>query len=81
MERLLELAEEGERYECDHMYPEFEEKAREEGDTHAASEFKEQGDESKQHAELFAKAMARFKALKKVERVHANRYQAARESL
>ena len=80
VERLLELAEEGERYESEQMYPEFEELARSEGDESAAAEFKEQGEESREHAELFAKAAKRFKALKKVEGIHANRYKKARES-
>jgi rubrerythrin len=81
VERLLELAEEGERYESLQMYPAFERKALEEGDAASAEEFREQAQESNVHAELFSKAAKRFRALKKVEGIHADRYKTARENL
>ena len=81
IERVLELAEEGERYENMQMYPEFEKQALCEGDTAAAQEFREQAEESEEHAELFAKAAKRFKALKKVEGIHADRYLKALEKV
>lgn len=74
VERLLELAIEGEMYETEVMYPEFERIAVEEGDTAASAEFVEQGAESLEHAEIFKRAAKRFKALKLVEEYHANRY-------
>lgn len=79
VERLLELAIEGERYEHNVMYPGFEKTAEEEGRADAVAEFREQADESKEHAENFektlAKARKRFAALTKVEKIHADRYQ------
>lgn len=80
VERILELAEHGERYENMQMYPEFEKQALAEGDSAAAAEFREQAEESKEHADLFAKAAKRFGALKRVEGVHADRYLAALEA-
>ena len=74
VERILELAVEGELYETNQMYPEFERIAVEEGDKAAVSEFQEQARESAEHAEIFIKAAKRFKALGLVERFHANRY-------
>lgn len=74
IERILELAIEGELYETNQMYPEFERVANEEGDLAAVAEFKEQGQESQEHADIFIKAAKRFKALGMVERFHANRY-------
>lgn len=74
VERILELAIEGELYETNQMYPEFERIAVEEGDQAAVSEFQEQAQESAEHAEIFIKAAKRFKALGLVERFHANRY-------
>jgi rubrerythrin len=79
--RLLEIAIEGELYETNHMYPSFEAKAREEGRLDAVAEFKEQGQESAEHAEMFAIAAKRFKALTAVEAHHAGRYQKALEAL
>ncbi|MBU6453560.1 MAG: rubrerythrin family protein [Cyanobacteria bacterium REEB67] len=75
VQRLLELAIEGELYETNHMYPEFEQVAREEGDAAAVAEFKEQAAESAGHADIFAQAAKRFAGLAKVEAVHAARYQ------
>ena len=77
VERLLELAIEGELYETNQMYPEFEKTAIEEGDQEAAAEFVEQGEESREHARIFQQAAKRFQALGMVERFHANRYQKA----
>ena len=76
-ERVLELAIEGELYETNHMYPEFERIAREEGNLDAIEEFQEQGTESREHADIFFKAAKRFKALKISEAHHAARYQNA----
>jgi rubrerythrin len=75
VERLLELAIEGELYETNEMYPEFERVAREEGDSAAVSEFVEQAAESAGHADIFVQAAKRFKALGLVEAYHAGRYQ------
>ncbi len=77
VERLLELAIEGELYETNEMYPEFERIAREEGEQAAVDEFIEQAAESREHAGIFEQAAKRFKALKLVEAYHANRYQKA----
>src|SRR5436190_1839552 len=77
VEKLLELAIEGELYETNQMYPEFEKIAWEEGNEAAVLEFQEQGAESKEHAEIFQQAAKRFKALTLVEGFHARRYQNA----
>ncbi len=74
VEKVLELAIEGELYETNQMYPEFERIAVEEGVQSAVSEFQEQAKESQEHADIFIKAAKRFKALGMVERFHANRY-------
>lgn len=78
---LLRMARDGELYETNQMYPEFERVAREEKNEEAVAEFKEQGAESADHARLFeaalAKAEKRFGALAKVEARHAARYDAA----
>lgn len=74
VERILELAIEGELYETNQMYPEFERIAIEEGDSSAVAEFQEQARESQEHADIFIQAAKRFKALGLVERFHANRY-------
>jgi len=81
VERLLDLAIEGELYETNHMYPEFEKTAREEGKPEAAQEFVEQGKESREHADIFSRAAKQFKVLAKVEALHARRYQDARDRL
>lgn len=75
VEKLLALAVEGELYETNVMYPEFEAKALEEGRTEAVAEFREQANESAVHADIFKQAAKRFKALKLVEAFHARRYQ------
>lgn len=81
VERLLEIAIEGELYETNQMYPEFEQVALEEGRLDAVAEFKEQAHESKQHAEVFEQAAKRFKALGRVEKFHASKYQKALDGL
>ena len=81
VEKLLELARDGELYESNQMYPEFERVAREEGDAAAIAEFQEQADESKEHAAIFQKAAQRFKALNKVEALHAAEYDEALQKL
>lgn len=77
VEKLLELAIEGELYETNQMYPEFEQIAWEEGNADAVLEFREQGQESLEHAQIFQAAAKRFHALGMVERYHANKYQKA----
>jgi hypothetical protein len=81
----LEMAIEGETYEFTTMYPEFLNKAMEEGDYAAAKEAKTQIAESKEHASEFVtmlkKAEKRFAALAKVEKRHAAAYQSKLEAL
>jgi rubrerythrin len=79
--KLLELAIEGELYETNYMYPEFERVAREEGNLEAVAEFVEQAAESREHAEIFQQAAKRFSGLAKVEKIHAKRYQDALANL
>ena len=78
VERMLELAVEGETYEYTEMYPKFRHRAMQEGNEAAVAEMDEQIAESKEHAEMFqavlAKAAKRFAALTKVEERHANHY-------
>lgn len=81
VEKLLEVAIEGELYETNQMYPSFEKTALEEGRLDAVEEFKEQAEESKEHAEIFMQAAKRFKALGIVEDWHAKRYQNALSNL
>lgn len=81
VEKLLELAIEGELYETNQMYPEFEKTAISEGKLEAASEFVEQAKESKEHAAIFSQAAKRFNSLAKVEKMHAAKYQQALENL
>src|SRR3954471_11690874 len=80
---ILRIAMEGELYETQQMYPEFERVAREEKESAATAEFKEQAEESAGHAQLFQKqlekAEKRFMALGIVEAKHAARYAAALE--
>ncbi len=79
--KLLELAIEGELYETNQMYPEFERIAKQESEDKAQLEFAEQGQESRQHANIFIEAAKRFHALSKVEAIHANKYQQALQKL
>ena len=74
VEKILELAIEGELYETNQMYPEFERVANEEGERAAVLKFQEQARESQEHADIFIQAAKRFKALGLVERFHADRY-------
>lgn len=82
---ILRIAMEGELYETNRMYPEFERIAREEKDAAAVGEFQEQAAESAEHATLFRKelekAEKKFYALGKVEAKHAARYAQALEAL
>ncbi len=77
VEKLLELAIEGELYETNQMYPQFEQIAWEEGNEAAVLEFQEQAAESREHANTFEQAAKRFRALGMVEAYHAERYQRA----
>lgn len=81
VERLLEIAIEGELYETNQMYPEFERIAQEEGNLPAVAEFREQAGESREHARIFEQAAKRFHALAMVERFHAGRYQKALDTV
>lgn len=72
--RCLELAIEGETYEYTTMYPEFAEQAKADRDEQAEAEFKEQEEESKQHAAIFRKAAQNFGFLTSIEHHHANQY-------
>ena len=78
VEKMLELAIEGETYEYTEMYPAFRHTALEEKDHAAVKEIDEQIEESREHAEQFTAvlemAAKRFGALAKVEESHANRY-------
>jgi rubrerythrin len=78
VERMLELAIEGETYEYTEMYPAFRHTALEERNHAAVAEMDEQIEESREHAERFSavleKAAKRFAALSGVEERHANRY-------
>jgi rubrerythrin len=79
IEKLLEMAIEGERYEHTVMYPDFERKAQEENDHSAVIEFKEQAMDSMGHELNFKQtlelARKKFAALKVVEKIHADNYQ------
>jgi len=80
VEKLLETAIAGERYEHTTMYPDFEKRALAEAEQDAAKEFAEQAEESRVHEANFQKtlnlAKLKFAALTKVEKIHADRYQA-----
>lgn len=80
VEKMLQLAIDGETYEYTEMYPKFRHLAEQEGHSAAVKEIDEQIAESKEHAERFAKTLAmaakRFAALAKVEEKHAGHYQA-----
>ncbi|MBI5596571.1 MAG: rubrerythrin [Elusimicrobia bacterium] len=81
VEKILEAAVAGERYEHTVMYPGFEKTAAEEGREAAVAEFREQAAESREHDARFAKmletARKRFAHLARVEKQHADLYQAA----
>jgi len=78
VEKMLQMAIDGETYEYTEMYPQFRHLAEQEGNKAAVAEMDEQIAESKEHAERFAKILAtaakRFAALAKVEEKHANHY-------
>ena len=80
VEKMLQMAIDGETYEYTEMYPKFRHLAEQEGNTAAVAEMDEQIAESQEHAERFAKilttAAKRFAALAKVEERHAGHYQA-----
>jgi rubrerythrin len=79
IEKMLQLAIDGETYEYTEMYPQFRHTALEEQQHAAVAEIDDQIAESKEHAERFAatleKAAKRFAALANVEQRHAKRYQ------
>jgi rubrerythrin len=81
----LEKAIAGETEEFTYMYPRMKNAAHNEGNAAAAQEAQQQIDESKEHAEQFravlAKAELRFAALAKIEKRHAEAYQAKLEAL
>ena len=81
----LQLAIDGETEEYTNMYPTMLAEAVEEGNQQAAIEAQHQIDESKEHAEQFAKVLAtaekRFAALARVEKRHAEAYQKVKETL
>ena len=83
--KCLEMAIEGETYEFEVMYPEFREIAEFEGNLNAAKEAQHQIEESQRHAsefqEILKKAEKRFAALAKVEKRHAEAYQAKLDEL
>lgn len=83
--KCLELAIEGETYEFNIMYPQFERQAKAESNIEAVKEFNEQGRESNEHAQAFKKMLAlaekRFAALASVEKRHAQAYQQKLETL
>jgi rubrerythrin len=78
VEKMLQMAIDGETYEYTEMYPKFRHLAEQEGNAAAVTEMDGQIAESKEHAERFAKilqtAAKRFAALAKVEEKHANHY-------
>ncbi|MBC7907460.1 MAG: rubrerythrin [Rhodospirillaceae bacterium] len=78
VEKMLQMAIDGETYEYTEMYPQFRHLAEQEGNSAAVAEMDGQIAESKEHAERFAKilqtAAKRFAALAKVEEKHANHY-------
>ena len=78
VEKMLQMAIDGETYEYTEMYPAFRHLAEQEGQHAAVAEMDGQIAESMEHAERFAKILAlaakRFAALAKVEQRHANHY-------
>lgn len=81
VEKMLELAIEGETYEYTEMYPAFRHTALQEREHAAVQEMDEQIAESAEHAERFSRlletAAKRFNALAKIEERHANHYRDA----
>ena len=81
LSRCLALAIEGETYEYTTMYPEFAAQARVDRDNGAEAEFKDQIDESREHAGVFRTAARNFGLLTPVEHHHADRYSVALKAL
>ncbi len=81
VEKMLQLAIDGETYEYTEMYPAFRHTALEEKNEAAVKEMDEQIEESKEHAAMFELAAKRFAALAKVEERHANHYKATLEKV
>ncbi|QEY33507.1 rubrerythrin family protein [Synechococcus sp. RSCCF101] len=81
LSRCLELAIEGETYEYTTMYPEFAATARADRDGGAEAEFREQIEESQDHAAIFRKAASNFGFLAPIEQHHAERYGVALRAL
>ncbi|MGB3511997.1 MAG: rubrerythrin family protein [Microcoleaceae cyanobacterium] len=79
--KCLELAVEGETYEYTTMYPGFAKEAQADRDSGAAAEFKEQEEESREHASIFRQAAHKFGLLTHIENHHANQYTEALEGL
>lgn len=81
VEEILEIAIAGETYEYTEMYPGFERTAVEEGVPEAVAEFREQQVESAEHAAAFRDKLVKvaklFRTLAKVEKTHAEGYEAA----
>lgn len=81
VEKILEAAIAGERYEHQEMYPGFEKEAKAESEAAAVGEFQDQAAESREHDARFTamleQARRRFAHLTTVEKEHADRYQAA----
>jgi rubrerythrin len=79
VEKLLEMAIAGERYEHTVMYPDFEAVAVKENQPAAIEEFRQQAQESQEHEAMFKatleNARKRFEGLKQVEKMHADHYQ------
>lgn len=84
-EECLQLAIDGETHEFTVMYPNMHAQAMAEGAAREAMELEHQIDESEQHAIEFKamlnKAKARFAALAKVEKRHAEAYEKIKETL
>ncbi len=85
VEKMLQMAIDGETYEYTEMYPKFRHTAVAEGNAAAVQEIDEQIAESREHAEQFKavleKAAKRFAALAKVEERHAAHYQRVLDQL
>ncbi|MEA5570955.1 rubrerythrin family protein [Calothrix sp. UHCC 0171] len=79
--RCLELAIEGETYEYMTMYPEFAQQARTDRDGNAVVEFEAQEVESREHAQIFRKAVSNFGFLTSIENYHAKKYTEALQAL
>lgn len=78
VEKLLEIAIEGETFEYTEMYPNYSKQALLDKDDHAKKEFDEQIKESEEHADLFKNKLEKiskiFAGLAKTEKHHADGY-------